>query len=89
MNLSPTQQDVILRMADGARLYLVRVPQDHYVLLPTRAPTIDVVDDDIEALNREGAIRRGPNAWLTCNYALTDAGRAEAARIREKGQSDE
>lgn len=84
MKLSKTQQDVVLCMADGARLYLSRIPESHYRLWRGSHSIPVTADGDIETLLQRGGVKRETNAWLTAEYTLTPAGREEASRIRQE-----
>ena len=92
MNLSKTQQDVLLRMAAGARLELCMgrgegLPAKAFIDLWDASPAQPVRNSTIEVLRNVGAIKEGEKyltaIWRVTEYALTDAGREEASRIRE------
>ena len=95
MNLSKTQQDVLLRMADGVRLELCEgagLPVKAFIDLWDASPAQPVRNSTIEALKNAGAIKESEQyltaIWRVTEYTLTHAGREEASRIREIQKED-
>ena len=92
MKLSKHQQDVILWMADGRRLFSWHKQRDRLCYMLGRPRDLILRQQTVQALLREGAIvfTVSKDKQFDNQYVLTDAGRAEASRIRrEKGQDDE
>ena len=86
MNLSKTQQDVLLRMADGARLLLRKGMYAYFSLKDQDMSTVRW--PTAQALKHQGAIEVKTEDWKSAEYILTDAGREEASRIREIQKED-